>query len=336
MKNYRTNRQRITALLLSLSCILCTAGCTDKGPDSAISSAETSGKSSEASAAEESEESPDLDLSFPGEEEPFELPELSDEIPAEAVTKVTISETKGDETRIVRVEYNDEHDHPLLLMEPDSDNVLKAARNYRYKYNDNGDYTYEWELSESSLNETTTEYDSENRYTAMKCTKNGKLSWESRYEYDKYGNLLLNESTYYDDTTGEIMSVFTDDFSDCDYDSEGNLITAREHKSDGSLSKTYSYTYNSEGQRLTEKAVKEDFDPDDDYQTTETKYEYVPDNKLPSLEETVKYKKDGSVYSTVIIEREFDDSGRVTQATKTYKDSSTQNVIKQTFEYEAL
>ena len=89
-------------------------------------------------------------------------------------------------------------------------------------------------------------------------------------------------------------------------------------------------------ERETEKAVKEDFDPDDDYQTTETKYEYVPDNKLPSLEETVKYKKDGSVYSTVIIEREFDDSGRVTQATKTYKDGSTQNVIKQTYEYEAL
>lgn len=309
--------------ILAVLCLLTTVGCGDK---------KTNSKTDMLSAAEDSKTSAEPAASQEITKE-FILPELSDEIPAETVTKVTISVISDDKTNLARVEYRDGHDNHLLIMEPDSNNELKVTRNLKYKYNENGDSIYKWELSRSSLNEIFTEYDQENRYTEMKCIQDNKLSWESKYEYDKYGNQILDETTYYNDDDGSVMAVFTNDFSDCDYDSEGHVIAAREYKSDGSLYKTYSYTYNSEGQKLTEKEVKENFDPEEDkYKFSETKYEYSSVSDIPSLKDEIDYNEDGSVFRETIMEREFDSSGRITKVTTHYNSGSVEIYC---YEYES-
>ena len=335
MKNYRTNKQRITALLLSLSCILCTAGCTDKGPDSEISSAETSGKSSEASADEVNEESPDLDLSFPEETEPFELPELSDEIPADAVTKVTITTEYRDEITTVSIEYRNDHDDPVLIINVGSDGEETADENLRYEYNDKGDPTYKYDLEDYQLSETYYEYDDKGREINVKNVDDGIISWEKKYKYDEYDNIILEDSSYYKTGTDELLSNVVSDYSDCDYDDNGNRLTVRSYTASGTLFRTEKYTYDSENRILTEVTISENTE-NGSYKRSETHREYDPASGKECRTEDISYNPDGSVYNTMLYEREFDSSDRLVHVTSTYKDEETENVTKTTYEYEEL
>ena len=92
------------------------------------------------------------------------------------------------------------------------------------------------------------------------------------------------------------------------------MITVRDYTRKGELRKTYSYTYDADGNMLTEKCVKEKFDPErDEVRSTESVYEYDPVCGKKSFEKNSFFDADGelSYYSTY--DREFDSKGRLTK-----------------------
>ena len=328
---------RIIAYVLASLCLVCTASCGEKAAaDSSAASETVTTITEEVSSEEETTAEEETEDEAKQASDGFTLPELSDEIPAEAVTKSTRTDYSNGEKANVVVEYLDEHDNRLLRIEhADSPENAEAAKNDKYEYDSNGEMIYHYERSRYDLDEYYYEYDKDNNLTALKAFKDGKLSWEAEYKYDKYGNLILDESTYYNDETGEIMSVFTTDRSDCDYDSSGNMLTVRECLSSGTLYKTYSYTYDADGNVLTEKCVDEKFDPEtEEDKVTEIVYEYDPVCGKRTFEKKSFISEDGEVLYTTTYEREFDSKGRPTKITIYYSKSDTTEVV--TYEYEDI
>ncbi|MBP5379497.1 MAG: hypothetical protein J6Y64_08165 [Ruminococcus sp.] len=336
--NNKTTKYRITACLICLSCLVCTVNCGSKPENEAIST--SSEKISEASSGSgiSDEEKPDFELSFPEEPTEFEIPELSDEIPAEAVTKVTTTEFRGGEIESCVITYRDERDNNLLRFIYDEDTgETTVSQNVSYEYNENGDIICQNELTQYGVDEYYSEYDDKNRMISHKSYEEGLLSWEQEFEYDEYDNQIIEKTVYYSNETGEVLAESVIDRSDCDYDDQGHMLTVREQNKKGELSKTYTYTYDSEGRVLTELMIKENYDPENsDWKTQEIKSEYDPVCGKESRMEKIHYADDGSVISRDLYEREFDSSGRVTHVTKTYKNDETETVTEISYEYEEL
>ena len=328
---------RVIAYVLAALCLMGTTACGETSTSVSSETSETAtAETSEESSEEETTET-ETEAETEQETDSFVLPELSDEIPAKAVTKCTRTEYSDDKEKDTTVEYLDEHDNSLLRIRYEKDkDEAEVENNEKYEYDSSGEYIYRYELSDYALDEYYYDHDKDNNVTSTKSYRDGKLNWEAEYKYDKYGNLIIDKTTYYEDETGEIMSVLTDDDrSDCDYDSDGNMITVRDYTRKGELRKTYSYTYDADGNMLTEKCVKEKFDPErDEVRSTESVYEYDPVCGKKSFEKNSFFDADGELLYYSTYDREFDSKGRLTKVTIYYsKIDSTETV---TYEYEDI
>lgn len=256
---------------------------------------------------------------------------LSDEIPPKAVIKVKCTQFQtgifqSEEQESVYLKYNDDHDNALLTIKnPDDPSNSYIYLNAEYEYNENGDEIYHRILSSNENEEYYTEYDSSGRICTHLVLKKGVLDSQTRYEYDEYGNVLRKRYAGYDDS-GNFLIESTEDYSDCDYDGNGHMITVQQPD------KTIEYTYDAEGRVLTE---TERFEGDEKNEM-KTVYAYDPLSGMETLKE-ITYLTKGKITTKTRREYEYDNNQNVVLTTFTDFDEndSVLRVRKKKTEYDS-
>ena len=173
---------RVIAYVLAALCLMGTTACGETSTSvssetSETATAETSEESSEEETTAEETTETETEAETEQETDSFVLPELSDEIPAEAVTKCTRTEYSDDKEKDTTVEYLDEHDNSLLRIRYEKGkDEAEVEKNEKYEYDSSGEYTYHYELSDYALDEYYYDHDKDNNVTSTKSYRDGKLN----------------------------------------------------------------------------------------------------------------------------------------------------------------
>ena len=220
------------SILLALLCLLTAAGCGNTGSEIIIPDESITADTTVEEAA--SEESP---------QETAET-ELSAEIPAEAVTKKTAVKTVNGEISSITVCYLNEHDDELLKIkvDPETGEETVDSRS-EYLYDENGKLSYE-KSNSRILGESETYYkhDDNGDNIRLEGMKDGKTNFELDIIYDSNHHQYASHEILYDPESAdnEILSDNKTDYSDCEFDDNGNITFIRySNQKYSSVSMTY-------------------------------------------------------------------------------------------------
>lgn len=196
------------------------------------------------------------------EESPQETAEteLSAEIPAEAVTKKTAVKTVNGEISSITVCYLNEHDDELLKIkvDPETGEETVDSRN-EYLYDENGNMSYE-KSNSRILGESETYYkhNENGDNIRLEGMKGGKTSFELDIIYDSNHHQYASHEILYDPESAdnEILSDNKTDYSDCEFDDNGNITFIRYSNQKYS---SVSRTYNAENYLISETSYYSDY-----------------------------------------------------------------------------
>jgi len=289
------------------------------------------------------------------------FPELSAEIPEEAVIKKTEIRFSNDKGKIeyTGIYYLDSHENPLLYMMADLETGKPVPhKNISYQYDENGNVIHQSEqqsvlrVNEEEVYaphlETTYEYDDSGQclrsVETTTLSKGKQCQRINEYTYDQYGNTMTHRDTRLDMESGEITYETYYDDTDCDYDKDGNILVCREYLQDWreelKLYRTVSNTYDENHHCLTSEIIFDDYGgfEGNPYSVTH-RYEY-DENGNQILDEEIRCQEPDEIVHRTISSYQYDELNRQTHYEKQLIESegTDSNVILQyvNYEYETL
>ena len=311
------------SILLALLCLLTAAGCGNTGSEIIIPDESITADTTVEEAA--SEESP---------QETAET-ELSAEIPAEAVTKKTAVKTVNGEISSITVCYLNEHDDELLKIkvDPETGEETVDSRS-EYLYDENGKLSYE-KSNSRILGESETYYkhDDNGDNIRLEGMKDGKTNFELDIIYDSNHHQYASHEILYDPESAdnEILSDNKTDYSDCEFDDNGNITFIRYSNQKYS---SVSRTYNEENALISETSYYSDYGKEEGvgYALVQNT-KYSDNGDLTSVE--IILMPDPDTEKTVRTqELRYDEVGRLIYMEDNYISKNKLNVTE--YEYEDL
>ena len=237
-----------SCILLAVLCLLTAVGCGDISSDKSI----VSSAADEQKTTAEPTSQNTAEMTVPTE--------LSAEIPAEAVTKKTAVKTVNGEISSITVCYLNEHDDDLLKIKVDPETGEETVDSMsEYLYDENGNMSYE--KSNSRIlgeSEHYYKYNENGDNIRLEGTKNGKTSFELDIIYDSNHHQYASHEILYDPESAdnEILSDNNTDYSDCEFDDNGNITFIRYSNQKYS---SVSRTYNAENYLISETSYYSDY-----------------------------------------------------------------------------
>ncbi|MBQ8960325.1 MAG: RHS repeat protein [Ruminococcus sp.] len=266
-----------------------------------------------------------------GEASMPEPKELTTEVPKEAVTKKTRTETREDYTgsEILYLDSRGNVVSELLVNSETGQQTPYEVTEYTYDELDRP--TYQKKSDSYSVEERWYEYQGESDgFSYEKVMKDGWLYSECWSTYDEFGEYLTFSYKAYTspDENGqqEIMFTMDKDYTDCDRDENGRVILCREHDSSGEIIETTAYTYDERGNAV----VTETTCPGGYHKTDTCEFD-SQDRKIHSRQVIVA--EEGSEPSVYEEFWEFDDQGRLTLSRKIFGDGTEESAV---FTYEEI
>lgn len=311
------------SILFALLCLLTAVGCGNTGSEIIIPDESITADTTVEEAA--SEESP---------QETAET-ELSAEIPAEAVTKKTAVKTVNGEISSITVCYLNEHDDELLKIkvDPETGEETVDSRN-EYLYDENGNMSYE-KSNSRILGESETYYkhNENGDNIRLEGMKGGKTSFELDIIYDSNHHQYASHEILYDPESAdnEILSDNKTDYSDCEFDDNGNITFIRYNDQKYSA---VSRTYNAENYLISETSYYSDYGKEEgvDYALIQNA-KYSDNGDLTSVD--IILLSDPDTEKTVRTqELRYDEAGRLIYMEDNYISKNRLTVTE--YEYEAL
>lgn len=256
------------------------------------------------------------------------------DIPEDAVLKVTEITYRFDEVFETRIYYKNAHDDSVAFGYVQYGGKEVLASHNEYKYDDNGKKIYKKTISDTG------EYNETEYHDNVEKTKSydggGRLEGESEAIFDEYGNHIKSHTIVYDinGPEGTVSLEMSEDYSDCDYDENGNILVCRQRSETGEVIATTTNTYDDNGNILLSEKISPD--SEDFYSTCHT-YEYDNKNNLIAEEEITKSNTD-TVRVTASYEYRYDENGRKVRQDHTYVNIDTDlNISEYTiYEYTEL
>ena len=239
-------------ILLALFCLITATGCGD------TSSEISPGENITANIAAEETASEDCP------QETMAKSELSAEIPAEAVTKETAVINVNGEISSITVCYLNDHDDALLKIKVDPETGEETVESrIEYLYDENGSMSYE-KFNSRILGESEHyyKYNENGDNIRLEGKKNEKTTFELDMIYDSNHHQYAAHEIMYDPGSdyNEILSETKTEYSDCEFDDNGNITFIRYSNQKYSA---VSMTYNSENTPLSSISYYSDYGKED-------------------------------------------------------------------------
>lgn len=259
---------------------------------------------------------------------------IGTDIPEDAVLKVTETTYRNDEVWQILIRYENVHDDVVAI--DGSKFGVGDIRHFEYKYDDNGKKIYKKIISGTG-DYSETEYH-DNVEKTKSYDRGGRLNAESEATFDEFGNYIMEHTIVYDEE-GEVILEIIEDYSDCDYDENGNILVCRQRSESGEIISTTTNTYDDNGNILLSEKVFSDNENNGRLSNSSKShsYEYDDKNNLISEEEITKSNTD-IVRVTASYEYRYDENGRKVRQDHTYVDIDTDlNISEYTiYEYTEL
>lgn len=261
---------------------------------------------------------------------------IGTDIPEDAVLKVTETTYRFDEVFETRIYYKNAHDDSVAFGYVQYGGKEVLTSHNEYKYDDNGKKIYKKTISDRG------EYSETEYHDNVEKTKGydeiGRLDVESEATFDEFGNYIMEHTIVYDEE-GEVILEIIEDYSDCDYDENGNILVCRQRSESGEIISTTTNTYDDNGNILLSEKVFSDNENNGRLSNSSKShsYEYDDKNNLISEEEITKSNTD-IVRVTASYEYRYDENGRKVRQDHTYVDIDTDlNISEYTiYEYTEL
>ena len=260
--------------------------------------------------------------------EGFVLPELSDDIPAEAMTKKTETKFYNDKFEHNYIDYIDEHGNSLMLIMTNDDSSEETiVSNSRYEYNDDGNIIHDYSINnKEEVLENFYKYDENGNCIIDELRINGKPEIISENVYDRYNNKIQSRTSDYEHYSS-IPSTEYPNYNNLEYDGNGNITTIC---LDDSIYLSKTYTYDDKNRILSETNLYSD----DSLYARRIRYEYDPVCGEISLEENIEMPDQDTENIISTIKKTYDEKGRIIREEGYYNTDAHTEMTE--FEYEDL